>query len=58
MRQTFLKNLFRKNEFDWDSREYLKKTLNLLQETKIHHLWEDDRDAKKQLIEGLTRLMS
>jgi len=57
MRHNYLKGLFRKNEFDWDNREYLKKTLSLLEMTKTFHLYEDDKDAKQQLVVDLINLM-
>jgi hypothetical protein len=57
MRQDFLKKLFKKHEFDWDTKIYIKKMLSLLEETKSHHLYEDDKDAKEQLIVDLTKFI-
>jgi hypothetical protein len=58
MSQNFLKNLFKRREVDWDSRDYLKKNLELLQETKTHDLYQDDRGRKEKLEQELLDLMS
>jgi len=57
MSQNFLKNLFKRREVDWDSRDYLKKNLELLQETKTHDLYQDDRGKKEKLEQELLDLI-
>lgn len=57
MRINFLKNLFKKKDFDWDSKDHLEKNLKLLQETKTFNLYQDDRDAKNLLEEELNNLL-
>lgn len=58
MQIELLKSLFSKKEFDWDSKEYLKKTLELVMETKIYNLYQEDKNAKSHLEQELIDLIN
>lgn len=57
MRLNFLKNLFKKKDVDWDSREYLKKNLELIQKTKTYDLYQENAEAKEKLEQELINLI-
>ncbi len=57
MRKTFLKGLFKRKKFDWSSKDYQKKSLNLLKQSEELEFYEDQAADKKNFIERFKKAL-
>ena len=57
VKNNFLKNLFKKKKFDWNSSEYRKKSLVLLTDTLKYDFYQDEAQNKKEFIERFQKLI-
>jgi hypothetical protein len=57
MKTTFLKSLFKKRKFDWDSDDYKKKSLALLVDATKLEFYQEETQNKEEFLERFKKLL-
>jgi hypothetical protein len=56
MKKNILKSLFNKSNFDWNSPEYIKKCINLIEETDKYNIYQE-HESKKNFADQFRKLL-
>ena len=56
MKKDTLKSLFNKSSADWTSQDYLKKCIELIEETDIYNIYQE-HEIKKNFVDRFRKLL-